>query len=188
MPQRPIADDEIQRVSSYLLAQGEKYTWIELWPRVVDARIDFLNTLNRVTPEQAGWKPTPEDWSIEEVAQHVLDGSRRNADMIANLSYGREPNLGPQGIGAIDPAQRAASLGWPELVNTLIEDSRLFGNVIDGLPEPPEFEAAPGSPLLRSAALARLVHVPTRARPRPRQPGQRDSKRPRATPHKLSPA
>ena len=146
MPQRPIDNDEVQRVSGYLLAQGEKYTWLELWPRVVDARIDFLNTLNRVTPEQAAWKPGPDDWSIEEVAQHVLDGSRRNADMIANLAYGRDPNLGPQGIGAIDPAQRAADLSWPELTTTLIEDSRQFGNVIEGLPEPPAFEPRPAHP------------------------------------------
>ncbi|MYA02339.1 MAG: DinB family protein [Chloroflexi bacterium] len=146
MPQRPIADDERQRVSSYLLSQGEKYSWLALWPRVVDARIDFLNTLNRVSPEQAAWKPAPEDWSIEEVAQHVLDGSRRNADMIANLAFGREPNLGPQGIGAIDPAQRAAALSWPDLVDALLDDSRQFSNVIDGLPEPPAFEPRPAHP------------------------------------------
>ena len=146
MPQRTISTDEVQRVSGYLLAQGEKYRWLELWPRVVSGRIEFINSLNRVTSEQAAWKPGAEDWSIEEVAQHVLDGSRRNADMIRNLSFGREPNLGPQGIGAIDPAQRAADLNWPELVNALLEDSRIFGNVIDGLPEPPSFEPRPAHP------------------------------------------
>ena len=140
MPQRPIADDEIQRVSSYLLAQGEKYRWLELWPRVVAARIEFLNTLNRVTPEQAAWKPAEDDWSIEEVAQHVLDGSRRCADLVTQLSLGREPTLTPQEIGAIDPAQRAADLPFPDLVDALLVDARAFGNVIDGLPEPPAFE------------------------------------------------
>ncbi len=146
MPQRPISNDEISRVSSYLLGQGEKYSWLELWPRVVAARLEFLDTLNRVSAEQAAWKPGDNDWSIEEVAQHVLDGSRRNADMITNLSYGRDPNLGPQGIGAIDPAQRAADLDWPDLVNALLDDSRGFSNVIDGLPEPPAFEPRPAHP------------------------------------------
>ena len=140
MPQRPINNDEIQRVSSYLLAQGEKYSWIELWPRVVDARIDFLNTLNRVTPEQAAWKPGPGDWSIEEVAQHVLDGSKRCADLVAQLSQGKDPTLTPQEIGAIDPAQRPADRPFPQLVRDLLIDSREFGNVIEGLPEPPAFE------------------------------------------------
>ena len=146
MPQRPISDDEVGRVSSYLLGQAEKYSWLALWPRVVAARLDFLSTLERVSAEQAGWKPAAEDWSIEEVAQHVLDGSRRNQDMIRNLSYGREPNLGPQGIGAIDPAQRAADLDWPALVEALQDDSRLLSNVIDGLPEPPAWEPRPAHP------------------------------------------
>lgn len=140
MPQRPVADDERQRVSSYMLAQGEKYSWLELWPRVVSGRIEFLNTLNRVTPEQAAWKPNPDDWSIEEVAQHVLDGSRRCAGLVADLSFGREPAVTPQGIGDIDPAQRAADLPFPDLVHALLVDSRAFGNVIDGLPEPPAFK------------------------------------------------
>ena len=43
MPQRPISDDEIQRVSSYMLGQAEKYSWLELWPRVVAGRIEFLD-------------------------------------------------------------------------------------------------------------------------------------------------
>ncbi len=146
MPQRAISNDEVQRVSSYLLGQAEKYSWLTLWPRVVAARLEFLGTLDRVSVEQAAWKPGADDWSIEEVAQHVLDGSRRNADMIANLAFGREPNLGPQGIGAIDPAQRAAELSWPELVDALRDDSRRFANVIDGLPEPPATEPRPSHP------------------------------------------
>ncbi len=141
MPQRPIPTDEIERVSSYMLSQGEKYSWLELWPRVVAGRIEFLNTLNRVSPEQAAWKPAPDDWSIEEVAQHVLDGSRRTADLVHELSHGREPSLAPQEIGgAIDPAQREADLPFTELVAQLLRDSREFSNVIDGLPEPPAFE------------------------------------------------
>ncbi len=144
MPQRPIADDERQRVSGYMLSQGEKYSWLELWPRVVAGRLEFLNTLNRVTPEQAAWKPAPDDWSIEEVAQHVLDGSRRVASLVTDLSNGREPSATPQGIGAVDPAQREADMPFPDLVNALLDDSRIFANVIDGLPEPPSYK--PTSP------------------------------------------
>ena len=144
MPQRAIDNDERQRVSGYMLSQGEKYSWLELWPRVVAGRLEFLDTLNRVTPEQAAWKPAPDDWSIEEVAQHVLDGSRRCASLITDLSHGREPTASPQGIGAVDPAQREADLPFPELVRALLEDSRSFANVIEGLPEPPSY--TPTSP------------------------------------------
>ena len=176
MPQRPISDDEIGRVSGYLLGQAEKYSWLALWPRVVAARIEFLNTLERVSAEQAAWKPGEQDWSVEEVAQHVLDGSRRNQDMIRNLSYGREPNLGPQGIGAIDPAQRAAELDWPALVEALQDDSRLVQQRDRRSARAAGVGAAAGTPLLWTAALARLVHVPARPRPRPRQPSQRDQR------------
>ena len=146
MPQRTIDQDEMQRISSYLLGQAEKYSWLQLWPRVVAARLDLLNTLERVSAEQAAWKPGPEDWSVEEVAQHVLDGSHRNQDMIRSLSVGQDPSLGPQGIGAIDPAQRAAEFDWPSLVDALRDDSRLLANVIDGLPEPPAWQPRPAHP------------------------------------------
>ncbi len=144
MPQRPIPDEERQRVSGYMLAQGEKYSWLDLWPRVVSGRIEFLNSLNRVTAEQAAWKPAEDSWSIEEVGQHVLDGSRRVASLVTDLSNGREPTASPQGIGAVDPTQREADMPFPDLVTALLDDSRIFANVIEGLPEPPAF--APTSP------------------------------------------
>ena len=71
MAQRPIPDEERERVRSYMLNQAEKYTWLELWPRVVAGRLEFLNAISRVTPEQAAFKPAADDWSIAEVAQHV---------------------------------------------------------------------------------------------------------------------
>lgn len=139
MPQRPINEDEQQRVSSYLLAQGEKRSWLELWPRVVDARIELLDSISRVTEEQAAFKPAEDDWSIAEVALHVLDGSRRTADLIRALAYGEAPKETPQEIGAVDPARREVDSGWNELRNDLLRDSVAFSQVFEGLPEPPAF-------------------------------------------------
>ena len=138
--------EEIARVSSYMLAQGEKHTWTALWPRVVQGRLDFLAAIDRVSAEQAAWKPNPDDWSIEEVAQHVLDGSKRVANLIVNLSQGREASLSPQEIGAVDPAQRPADAAWPQLVDALIDDSRAFANLIEGLPEPPAWQPRAAHP------------------------------------------
>ena len=146
MPQRTISQDELSRVSSYLNGQGQKYRWVELWPRVVTARVELLDTFRGVSAEQAAWKPAPEDWSIEEVAQHVLDGTRNCATLVTALSNGRDPEAGPQGIGAIDPAQRAADLPFSELVLELHENARAFANVIEGLPEPPQFEPTSAHP------------------------------------------
>lgn len=139
MPQRPIADDERQRVSSYLLGQGEKRAWLELWPRIVGARLEFLDSISRVTPEQAAFKPAADDWSIAEVALHVLDGSRRTAELIRALAHGEEPDETPQEIGAVDPARREVDSGWNELHRELLGESVEFSRVIEGLPEPPAF-------------------------------------------------
>lgn len=140
MPQRPISDDEVQRVSSYMLGQAEKYSWLELWPRVVAGRIEFLDSIARVTPEQAAWKPAGDDWSIAEVAQHVLDGSRRTYELVEALSQGREPNTEAQAIGAVDPEKRDAQLEWGDLRNALVEDSITFASVTRNVPEPPNLE------------------------------------------------
>ena len=140
MPQRPISDDERSRVADYMLGQAEKYTWLELWPRVVAGRLEFLNAVARVTPEQAAWKPAEDDWSIAEVAQHVLDGSRRTYELVEALSQGRKPNTEAQAIGAVDPERREAQLEWPDLLNALTEDSITFAGVTRNVPEPPNLE------------------------------------------------
>ena len=144
MPQRPISDDEIQRVSSYMLGQAEKYSWLELWPRVVAGRIEFLDSIARVTPEQAAWKPAADDWSIAEVAQHVLDGSRRTYELVEALSQGRAPSTETQAVGAVDPKKRDAQLEWGDLRNALVEDLITFANVTRNVPEPPNLERLMG--------------------------------------------
>jgi len=140
MPQRPMRDDERQGVADYLLNQAGKYSWLGLWPRVVAGRIEFLNAIARVAPAQAAWKPAADDWSIAEVAQHVLDGSRRNYELVEALSQGRQPNTEAQAIGAIDPARREAELEWPELLDALAEDSISFAGLTRSVPEPPNLE------------------------------------------------
>ncbi len=169
MPQRPISGDERQRVAGYVLSQAEKYTWLELWPRVVAGRLEFLNSIARVTPEQAAWKPAEDDWSIAEVAQHVLDGSRRNYELVEALSQGRRPNTEAQAIGAVDPERRDAELEWPELLNALAEDSITFAGVTRSVPEPPNLERRVAHPFFgplhgRAWYLFQRVHDQDHAR------------------------
>ena len=132
--------EERTRVSAYMTSQAEKYTWLELWPRVVAGRLEFLNAISRVTEEQAAWKPSADDWSIAEVAQHVLDGSRRTFELIQSLSQGRTPNLTAQEIGGVDPEKRDAELSWEQLLSALTEDSITFATVTRDVPEPPNLE------------------------------------------------
>ena len=67
---------EFGRLQSYLNTQGERNSHTELWPRVVKARMELLDCLAKVTEEQAAWAPTDDDWSIKEVALHILNSSR----------------------------------------------------------------------------------------------------------------
>ena len=68
-------EEERQRVSGYLLSQGEKYGWLELWPRVVQGRLEFLEAIRDVNEKQGEFRPGEGDWTIREVAHHVLAGS-----------------------------------------------------------------------------------------------------------------
>jgi len=132
--------DEIARVRSYMLAQGEKHSWLALWPRVLTGRIQFLDAVARVSSEQAAFKPADSEWSIAEVGQHVLDGSRRNQELVRSLSQGRDPDTEAQAIGAIDPQRRAADLDWLDLLDALRDDSVTFAQVVRDVPEPPNLE------------------------------------------------
>src|SRR6266851_1287860 len=83
------APDEFARARSYLLTQGEKYDYVEMWPRVVSTRLQLLEALDGVGDAQAAFKPSPDDWSIREVALHVLNGSRSVQQVVEALAAGR---------------------------------------------------------------------------------------------------
>ena len=126
---------ERERLQGYLLAQAEKYSWLELWPRVVGGRLEFLDVIRDVSEEQANFAPGGEQWSIAEVGQHVLDSSRHVAQLVQQLANGKD-----SAHGDADPDRAPASLPWPRLREALLEDSLAFAGLIRDLPEPPAFE------------------------------------------------
>ena len=128
-------DDERDRVRGYLLAQGEKYSWLDLWPRVVAGRLEFLGAVADVNEEQAAFQPQSDAWTIAEVGHHVLQASRSVQSLIVPMALG-EP--GPE--RDTDPARAPAELPWDALQEALVEDSVAFAAVITDLPEPPSFE------------------------------------------------
>ena len=67
------ADAERERLHGYLMAQGEKYRWLELWPRVVGARVALLDALSSVNEEQAGFRAAEDEWNIRDA--YVMDES-----------------------------------------------------------------------------------------------------------------
>jgi hypothetical protein len=117
--------DEGRRVAGYLLGQGEKYGWLDLWPRVVEGRLAYLEEIHGLSEEQAGFRPNPEAWTIREITYHVLTGSRAVADTIAALASGQSADR----VRWTDPAQEPTSASLAELRRDLLADSVAFSSL-----------------------------------------------------------
>jgi len=128
--------DEVSRVRGYLLAQGEKYSWLKLWPRVIAGRLEFLDAIADVSSEQASFQPGGDVWSIAEVGHHVLQGSVNVQKLVQRLASGEAAPA-----GNVDPPRGPAQAPWDSLTHSIREDSVNLAALIDGLPEPPPFDA-----------------------------------------------
>jgi hypothetical protein len=125
--------DETQRVRSYLLAQGERHTFAELWIRLVKARISVIDAVDGVTQRQADFRPEPDEWSISEVVHHLLTSSGRVAELVTALSSGETI-----ASGRIDPLREETSLTIQELRAKLLEDSIAWSALTAKLPSSPD--------------------------------------------------
>ena len=76
-------EEERQRVSGYLLSQGEKYGWLELWPRVVQGRLEFLEAIRDVNEKQGEFRPGEGDWIL-------IDFSNRQSTFTKTMKKSRE--------------------------------------------------------------------------------------------------
>ena len=127
---------EADRVRGYLLAQGEKYSWLDLWPRVIAGRLEFRAAIADVNAEQADFQSSSDHWSIAEVGHHVLQGSLNVQKLVRSLAAGNAVLA-----SNTDPPREPAHETWDGLTHSLHEDSVRLASLIDGLPEPPSFEA-----------------------------------------------
>ena len=158
-------NEERARVSAYLLTQAEKYTWLELWPRVVQGRLEFLDAIRGVGEEQANFRPAPGDWTIREVAQHVLTSSQGVAGLIAALVAG-DPGLD---VKRADPARELASASLADLYRELLRDSIAFSNIATRFPDDVSLEPTASHPFFgalhcRAWFLFQRVHDQDHAR------------------------
>ena len=135
-------DEEARRVRSYLLAQGEKYAFTELWPRLIAARLEVIAAVDGVSQEQADFTFDPEEWSIAEVVQHVLTSSARVAASIEAIANGNEPPT-----RAMDPPRKAATLGISELREHLTKDSLAWCALTERLPDSPNLDVTAPHPI-----------------------------------------
>lgn len=123
---------EYDRMRSYYLAQGEKQSFQELWPRATKARLELLDALDGVSDVEAGWSPAPEEWSIKEVALHILKNSRSNRALVQALCAGK-----PGDTSGIEPPRENTSTPIKELQTQLRDDGIEWSATLLALPPTP---------------------------------------------------
>ncbi len=118
---------EQQRVHSYLMSQGEKYSWLELWPRVMSVRLQLLDAIDGVTEEQATARTSADEWTILEGLRHEVGVARSTLHTVERLS----------GVEVSDPGQERdpAELSLAQLCRELLLNSTQFGALAAKLPE-----------------------------------------------------
>ena len=126
-------NEEDSRVISYLSSQGEKYSFKEMWPRVVQARIDLLNEIQGVNNIQAIFRFSENEWSILEIAHHILKSSERVLNVVENLATKGtiENNLD------IDPPRESTELTLQEIHDNLLDRGLDLSSLTPNLPERP---------------------------------------------------
>ena len=134
-------DDEARRVRSYLLTQGEKYAFTEMWPRLMAARLQVIAAAQNVNQEQADFTFAPDEWSVAEVLHHVITSSTRVAEVVESLAAGIEPPS-----RAIDPPRESTSLSIVELRERLTKDALAWCALTKRLPTSPNLEVTAPHP------------------------------------------
>ena len=124
--------DQAERVRSYLLSQGERYTFAEVWVRFAKARIALIDSVAEVDQEQADFRPDEGEWSISEVLNHLVTSSEKVSEIVEALSRGVTPRP-----GRIDPHREDTSLGIDELREMLTLDSLRWSALVERLPPAP---------------------------------------------------
>src|SRR5688500_13559695 len=106
----PELQAEYDRMHRYYVSQGERYSFAEIWPRATKARLDLLDALERVGDDEASWSPAPEEWSIKEVALHILNNSRSTRRVVSALVAGETADT-----SGIEPPRRTTDASMDEL-------------------------------------------------------------------------
>ena len=79
---------EEQRVREYLISQGEKYPFKELWIRAIAARLELIKEVSDVNQDQADFSFDKDEWTISEILEHVINSTSRVTDLISDLTRG----------------------------------------------------------------------------------------------------
>ncbi len=135
MTGQPPLEEIWARTASYLWAQGEEYTFIELWPRIARARLDLVDALDGVSEEQSTFRAAADEWSIGEIAAHILVSSQATRRIVEALVQGKH-DAGEGVEAGLVPPDRSLS----ELRAMLVEDGLAWSALTPTLPARPALE------------------------------------------------
>ena len=130
---------EIEQVRSYLFAQTQKYSWDNLWARVVGVRVALIGEISGVSDEQAEQLPGTDfreesDWGIAQVVHHVITDSYKTLSTIESLANGIEVSRRP--VSELSGRETLS-----ELVPFLLDASEHLTTVRKWIPEQPDLES-----------------------------------------------
>ena len=123
------------RVREYLISQGEKYPFKELWIRAVGARLELIKEVSDVNQHQADFSFDKDEWTISEILEHVINSTSRVTELISNLASG--------GVGdssAIDPPRQISHSNIDELRERILQGAFEWTAMTDNLPDAPNME------------------------------------------------
>ena len=126
---------EEQRVREYLISQGEKYPFKELWIRAIAARLELIKEVSDVNQDQADFSFDKDEWTISEILEHVINSTSRVTDLISDLTRG--------GIGDssnIDPPRQLSHSKIDDLRQRILEGAFKWTAMTDNLPDTPNME------------------------------------------------
>jgi len=108
---------EQERARTYLRDRGTLAPAAQVAAQVAEAFHTLESALEAASAEAARTRPLPGEWSVQEIADHLLVTNRASVDELRALVEGRSPGTGPipAGLQSPDPFARP----WPELLREL---------------------------------------------------------------------
>ena len=126
---------EEQRVRDYLISQGGKYPFGELWVRSIAARLELIKEVRDVNQNQADFSFDSAEWTISEILEHVMTSTQTVTNLISERAIG---NTGDS--SNIDPPRKVSNLSIDELRKGLLDGAFKWTSMTDNLPVMPNMD------------------------------------------------
>ena len=124
---------EQDRVRNYLIGQGRKYSFRELWKRMIKARLQLIDEVENITQTQADFAYDAEEWTISEVTHHVILSTERVAKVVEFLSIGENPDA-----SGVEPSRIGADSCIEVLQYRILGGAVRWSSMTENLPDNPD--------------------------------------------------